>query len=274
VIPATGFRLFKYLIYALLSVNVALFFKEEWDAAQAVFLDGISADRLIEAFAATIDTAAWVVMLGLFEIETAMLSAARLQQPSIERTIHGTRVVAAGLILYACYGYLSKWLSLLDHHTLATDPCELVTIGWSLVESLDQYQPLTPESCQALQGTALVAIDQLNLIGSVEQMTDMQRLALVDVINSIAWIGVVVILELDVRLQLRGRYTGRALAVSAVCKALLYSALVGAAVYWGMLGDFLDFWDAFLWLVAFVFIEINVFRWGEARSPRASARVA
>jgi hypothetical protein len=34
-----------------------------------------------------------------------------------------------------------------------------------------------------------------------------------------------------------------------------------AAVYWGFKGDFVDFWDAFLWLVAFVFIEMNVFNW-------------
>ena len=32
-------------------------------------------------------------------------------------------------------------------------------------------------------------------------------------------------------------------------------------MYWGFVGDFLDFWDAFLWLVAFVFIELNIFQW-------------
>jgi hypothetical protein len=34
-----------------------------------------------------------------------------------------------------------------------------------------------------------------------------------------------------------------------------------AAVYWGFEGDFVDFWDAFLWLVAFFFIELNVVEW-------------
>ena len=34
-----------------------------------------------------------------------------------------------------------------------------------------------------------------------------------------------------------------------------------AAVYWGVKGDFVDFWDAMLWLIAFVFIELNVFEW-------------
>jgi hypothetical protein len=30
-----------------------------------------------------------------------------------------------------------------------------------------------------------------------------------------------------------------------------------------MKGDFIDFWDAFLWLVAFVFIELNIFNWNQ-----------
>ena len=42
---------------------------------------------------------------------------------------------------------------------------------------------------------------------------------------------------------------------------MLYSTLFLAAVYWWFAGDFLDFWDAFLWLFAFVFIELNVFSW-------------
>ena len=37
--------------------------------------------------------------------------------------------------------------------------------------------------------------------------------------------------------------------------------LLLAAIYWGFKGDFVDFWDAFLWLVAFVFIELNIFEW-------------
>jgi hypothetical protein len=41
---------------------------------------------------------------------------------------------------------------------------------------------------------------------------------------------------------------------------LLYTILFAAATYWGFLGDFLDFWDAFMWLVAFFFIEMNLFK--------------
>jgi hypothetical protein len=44
-------------------------------------------------------------------------------------------------------------------------------------------------------------------------------------------------------------------------KLALYGVLFVAAAYWGVAGDFLDFWDAALWLFAFIFIELNVFEW-------------
>ena len=80
----------------------------------------------------------------------------------------------------------------------------------------------------------------------------------------------VLVLEIDVRLQEHGRFEGWALRISNVSKFVLYFVLLIAAVYWGVNGDFVDFWDAFLWLVAFVFIELNVFEWHqEAREEAA-----
>jgi hypothetical protein len=67
-------------------------------------------------------------------------------------------------------------------------------------------------------------------------------------------------LEVDVWLQLRDKLEGQILVYSKITKLILYSILFAAAVYWGLLGDFLDFWDAFLWLVAFFFIEMNVLK--------------
>ncbi len=62
-------------------------------------------------------------------------------------------------------------------------------------------------------------------------------------------------------LQLAGRLGPRLLWSLKWAKAGLYATLFAAAVYWGVKGDFIDFWDAFLWLVAFVFIELNIFQW-------------
>ena len=92
--------------------------------------------------------------------------------------------------------------------------------------------------------------------------------------NSVTWILVVLVLEADVRLQLRGAYAGQWLFASKVSKVGLYGILFAAAVYWGFEGDFLDFWDAFLWLFAFFFIEQNLFVWQqetELESLEASA---
>jgi hypothetical protein len=44
-------------------------------------------------------------------------------------------------------------------------------------------------------------------------------------------------------------------------KGILYAILLFCAIYWGVEGSFLDFWEAFLWLLAFIFIELNIFQW-------------
>ena len=99
-------------------------------------------------------------------------------------------------------------------------------------------------------------------------LADIRILAWVDVINATVWLLVVVVLEVDVRLQEHDRFTGTALSVSNAAKFVLYGTLLLAAIYWGIKGDFIDFWDAFLWLLAFVLIELNVFQWRhEADEP-------
>ena len=71
-------------------------------------------------------------------------------------------------------------------------------------------------------------------------------------------------LEIEVRsvLSYRGENTSVGGSIFPV-KLLLYFILFAAAVYWGFEGDFLDFWDAILWLFAFFVIERNVVSWRE-----------
>jgi hypothetical protein len=51
------------------------------------------------------------------------------------------------------------------------------------------------------------------------------------------------------------------LKLSTISKFILYATLFLAAGYWSVKGDFVDSWDAWLWLIAFIFIELNVFDW-------------
>ena len=69
------------------------------------------------------------------------------------------------------------------------------------------------------------------------------------------------LLEVEVYLQIKGKLTAGMLFAGKYIKGFFYLILFAAAAYWGVKGDFLDFWDAFLWLVAFIFIEMNVFHW-------------
>lgn len=184
--PRRGFVVFKWSIYALLAGDVVLY-----------SLYG----RLTEL----IDTAAWLVLLMLFEWETGGWPLRARWIPAL----HGVRLLASVAVVIAVVGY---------------------------------------------------ALERVWL----------------DFFNEMTWLGVVALLELEVRLPpgaVRLHRMRRALA------AVLYVALVGFLLTWAVMGfgdenpqaAWLDTWDALLWLVAFVVIELNVFgaRDAGARPRRA-----
>ena len=258
------------MVYALLTVNIYLFFSEEWAASAFRFGNGISFAEIIEGFAASIDTAAWVVLLLMFELETYVLDDETFTR-RVTWTLHGVRAICYAFIVYSFYGYLSKLLFFFGATPLGgiTDLCALVDGTWAYAVDLDEYETLSAANCTAMS-SASSFVQFPNVLAAVDELgyRDIVRLAWVDVINSAVWLLVVMILEIDVRLQERDKLRGTALRLSTIGKYILYSLLLLAAIYWGLKGDFVDFWDAFLWLVAFVFIELNVFEWRQESEER------
>ena len=261
--PGMLFRLFKYVVYALLTANVFIFFAEEHAAAQLQFSSGLALADLIEAYAATIDTGAWVILLLMFELETSVLSDEQFTRPVVAG-MHTTRLLCYAFIVYAFYGYIEN-LSFATAAVAAPDLpdlCSLVSDNWSYAVDLDEYELLTQSNCATMSGAgAFYQFPGMQAIVDGNGLTEIIRLSWVDVINSGVWLLVVLILEIDVRLQERQKLQGLVLKLSNTSKFVLYSLLLLAAIYWGIKGDFVDFWDAFLWLVAFVFIELNIFEW-------------
>ncbi len=254
------FVAFKYTVYGLLIVNIGLFFQEESVAIEQTFSQGMRLREVIQGYAATIDTAAWVLLLLMFELETSVLSATTLSQPRVKLIFWALRLFSYGFIGYAFYGYFTKMLFIHGISPFAvSDVCALVGHGFSVIDNLDQYPLLSLDNCSSLQSQELFQLDNQGVIGTEQQWSAIQWLTIVDVINSITWILVVLVLEVDVRLQRLNRFHGTIVSVSKRVKIVLYSILFGAATYWGFLGDFLDFWDAFMWLLAFFFIEMNIF---------------
>ena len=215
------FQAFKYVVYLLLAMNIYWFFVEEVLAAKTQFPNGVGIKVMIKAYAATIDTAAWVVLLLMFELETYVLEDEQFTR-TVTWSLHSLRAICYAFIVYAFYGYLVNLLT-------------------------------------------------LNGVTPLANVNNLCALAWVDVINSGVWLLVLMVLETDVRLQEMYRYEGAVLHASNCIKFVLYALLFCAAIYWGINGDFVDFWDAFLWLVAFIFIELNVFEWHKEAQEQAIA---
>ena len=184
--PRRGFVVFKWLVYALLAVDVALYARY---------------GRLTEL----VDTAAWLVLLLLFEWETGGWRLPSRWLP----LLHGVRALAAVAIVVAVIGY---------------------------------------------------ALERVWL----------------DFANEMVWLGVIALLELEVRLPASAIRLHR---LRRMVAAALYLALVGFLLTWAAMGfgdedpqaAWLDTWDALLWLVAFVVIELNVFGFGGGGRSRRAA---
>jgi hypothetical protein len=259
------YQIFKYSVYAFLTANIFIFFREEYHASQLQFADGMAFGQWLEAYAASIDTTAWVLLLLMFELETYVLSDEQLTPP-VALALHAFRAVCYAVIVFAFYGYVANVVVIGGASPLpdVADLCTLAADNWSYAVDLDEYVALTGENCRSLSPSAsFYQLPGFDAVVDQRGLTDISRLAWVDVINAGVWILVVIVLEIDVRLQERNRLTQIAYRLSYATKFILYSTLLLAAIYWGFKGDFVDFWDAFLWLVAFVFIELNVVQWRE-----------
>ena len=265
------FRAFKYTIYCLLAYNVWLFFLDDFAASTEMFTQGVTWRNVVEAYSATVDTFAWVILLLLFELETAVIPDEKLSG-ALKWLLSGIRAVCYFFITYSLYGYIVKLGLVTDLVPFVTDNvCALIGTDFTYVQTLDEYHPITAEVCAAWQGQPLMQIAGTQIVGDAQQVALARSLAWTDVINASTWLIVVAVLELEVWLQLKSKLTSATLRIAAILKPILYLTLLGCAVYWGIDGDFLDFWDAFLWLVAFVFIELNIFEWHAETTAAADA---
>lgn len=257
------FQLFKYSVYALLAFNIYVFWSEEVLAAAMLYPGGISLVEIIGSFPATIDTAAWVVLVLMFELETYVLEE-RHYNRAVTLSLHAVRIFCYVFIVYALYGYIAKLLLHYDVAPMAglSDLCSLAADGWSYAIDLDDFATITAANCGSFStADSFLRFESMQAVVDAAGLADIRKLAWVDVVNAAVWLFVVVVLEVDVRLKEHDRLKGTALRISNAMKFVLYGMLLLAAVYWGIKGDFIDFWDAFLWLVAFIFIELNVFEW-------------
>ena len=256
------FMFFKYTVYVLLTIQIFVWYQVDVAASQVRFQDGVGFRTLYEAYSNTVDTAAWVVLLLLFELETYILSDDHFTR-KVTWSLHGIRVFSYFFIVLAFLGFTQVLAE-----TLATTPfeitdlCALAGSDWAYGTDLSTFILLTPENCAAFSGAeAYLKYDGINALVSAQDYSTAIGMAWADVINAGTWLLVVVVLEIDVRLQEREMLTGGFFIASTVSKCILYATLLGVAIYWTIDGGFVDSYDAWMWLIAFVFIELNIFEW-------------
>lgn len=256
------FVVIKYVTYGWLTWNGYLFYVTEAAASGVTFSSNLDLSEIIEVYSASIDTTFWILLVILLELETFVIDDEILKKASVKWGMTFLRSICYGMILYAFYGYSVKAGFQTDIVRLAVaDACDLVGQGYSILVALEEYIPLTAENCQPLAGQELSQLNGHKIIGPHGDLIYARNVAWIDIFNASTWIAVVAILEVDVWLQLKGAFHGRALKISTGIKVVLYSILFACAVAWGVTGVFLDFTDAFLWLFAFFFIELNLFQW-------------
>ena len=79
-----------------------------------------------------------------------------------------------------------------------------------------------------------------------------------DFANAVLWLLVCATIFYDVFVP--GEFGTHEWRIRNAVKIGLYVALGGIAVWWGLTSDWLDFYDALLWILCFFVIELNIFK--------------
>jgi len=272
---ASLFQAFKYGVYLLITVNVALFWREDYLASQHTFRGGMNWDSIYTAYATTIDSSAWLILLLLFEYETFIVEDENFKG-FLKGIVKFSSWICFGLILLAAAGYYDQFL-IVDAFAPTTYSAACAAVGQiqSYAVDFSDYHALTAANCGSAGSGPIFVHAGNGVLATGDTLLRMRHLALTDVVNSIAWIVLVIVLEIEIMLQFGRSLSKRLTILARYIKGTLYIALLAAAIYWGYLSALLDFWDAFLWIVAFVFIEMNMLEWAEeveAETKTASER--
>jgi hypothetical protein len=164
-----------------------------------------------------------------------------------EQALFGLLVVNA--VVFAVNGTLAEALDSIAWLTL---------LAMFMLETADSPLLARRSSVRAVRAIRWGA-GTLVLIAAGRYLADE---AWLDAANAWFWIAVVVVLEIELRCPPDGI---RRLHVLRTVTAALYAGLAVLVVIWAWRGEWLDAYDALIWLAAFVMIELGVLH----ASPRA-----
>jgi hypothetical protein len=220
----------------------------------------------LEAFAISIDYVAWMVLIVLFEMETSAQS--RDQFTGVRKwVIAGLTAVCYVVLVYAAYGYVAALGDAYNYEPIESRPaCYFANTNFAYISPEARPIELTHENCSAFAGKELFKSPTDNLIATEANLLALQKLSWVDVFNASAWLLVVLMFQIEVSLKQLNKLTKRRLISVMAWKGFAYLVLLVCAIYWTVFGLFIDYWDAWLWLLAFILIDLNLLGLDESQN--------
>lgn len=260
-------QVIKWTVYISLIINMGQYFVDDYRTWQATVASSAEMGAWIEAFSTSIDVIGWIGLIFLFELETYQLS-----DDAYTRVVAGAlrigRLLCYGFIGYAATGYFGLAMGNYEVESLGAlaNLCQFADQGLWLQWGQVDYTEITSASCATLPPDSLWYrfTSDSTLVGA-SVLPHIRFMGWIDLLNAIAWLIVVFMIEVEVRLQNEDRFSSRLLAPTRLIKTLMYLILIGNGVLWACFGYVLYAWDAFLWIFGFWAIELNLAEWEQER---------
>ena len=252
----------KWTVYTLLIVNFVFYFFEDLNRAVHTLHAGSTFLDWTSEFATSIDESAWFLLLFMFELETYVLSE-KTWIGWVSRTVRSVRLFCFALLAHTVYAYVITVMNLQPTVSVegVSHLCQMTGSDVSYVYNLE-YTEVNGRTCGDLS-TAVqyfwVADDPI--VSSLVGLNLERDLAWADLIEAVAWLLILLSIEIVVRLQDRGVTGGTVISSSNAIKTALYLLLIALAIYWATLSHWLYFWDELLWIGGFAAIEMNISEW-------------
>ena len=257
-------QVIKWTVYILLLGNFYMYIMEDMHRAAHSLPPNPSLGEWMVEYSTSIDFLAWIILIGLFELETYVLEDHHFT-PVVDKIMAGMRICCYFFVFHTFYAYSTETWKMYTEVEPAgvSSVCDVADQDISFVSNL-RYTDVTSGNCGELSNdSSLFLLEEGIVITDRENLKLERILVWMDQIEVMCWLSIMLLIELVIRLQNRGIAGGRTIEVSNRVKFALYSTIMMLGLYWAWLDHLLYLWDEFLWIGGFAAIEMNVADWRE-----------
>ena len=245
----------KVFVYTAVVLNAAYYVY--LDIQTALLIDpGTSLLSWGQTFYTTIDYTGWLLLVALFQLQKDSPESEKMKSGKVWALGSATLL---GFLLLGLALYLNV-LEVAYYDEYVLHPSDEVCMEQDepryFLNQEQMYQLVTPENCAALAaGSVLRHPVDSSLVEAGNRIAG-KRLELVNVFNTAAWLALVFTFQFRLLIQRVRPHWDATLNWIDRAKAFFYLLLFASALYWFYGGTWVDAWDAFLWLFAFLTLEL------------------